>query len=688
MPRTTKKKRQSENEAKEDEESSEIWIESMDEDDDDENEGDDEDQDMPTMDMASPSKLRKKDMFLRSGKRKRRRSQETSGLTPPEQITARKKSRKSMRRDKNDKPPLVAAVDKGDSVVENMQEQKLPARGRESLLLSDPNALAAAQEPRLSTTSKNSDVDDSDEEGRRLFDKRPPKMSSKAVTRNISPKKKSKRPAPKSRKVIENGVHEEFVAASDEETSYSIYFRFLFLVFFSLSFLHIWSFCVTVADMLIPLKEYNSVVNATEPEKLIPVASIVEGFRKLKIAKEDIGENILEEKEVMRNLESNLKSLSAFISSSQKKIRIRTNSLTKAETLLKEAMEEENLYASVWEQAREAAERLGKTLIETSVLDLWEVDEPIDCSGEAEVEESSDDEDDPLLNLQLVDEEKNNLLLRASITAEKIVKSKDAEASIREWVRDQIDELMLEDKTAVAALKSLRKGSSGMEDLENIIQDRLQLEMADGTAMFDYASRINGASVIYGGKRGTTKSLVDSLPLYNRLMQLSRLRFYGYGPEAAITPTYPKHALGQCWSFQQLTVKEQMKRRKQQKDDHKHGNFGSLTIQLSNPVYISTISIEHPPEIISDHQTSAIRSFRVIGYTDKMANGKAWSLGSFEYEMKEDPLQEFEVATDIFGTPVPKLQSITLAIDSNWGFEYSCLYRFRVHGDDDYDDGE
>ena len=28
---------------------------------------------------------------------------------------------------------------------------------------------------------------------------------------------------------------------------------------------------------------------------------------------------------------------------------------------------------------------------------------------------------------------------------------------------------------------------------------------------------------------------------------------------------------------------------------------------------------------------------------------------------------------------VPRLQSITLAIDSNWGESYSCIYRFRVH---------
>lgn len=45
-------------------------------------------------------------------------------------------------------------------------------------------------------------------------------------------------------------------------------------------------------------------------------------------------------------------------------------------------------------------------------------------------------------------------------------------------------------------------------------------------------------------------------------------------------------------------------------------------------------------------------------------------------------LQEFEVATEIFGKQVPPLQSISLAIDSNWGNDYACLYRFRVHGEE------
>ena len=61
-------------------------------------------------------------------------------------------------------------------------------------------------------------------------------------------------------------------------------------------------------------------------------------------------------------------------------------------------------------------------------------------------------------------------------------------------------------------------------------------------------------------------------------------------------------------------------------------------------MYIGKVSIEHPPETFTDNRKTAIRAFRVIGYADEMAEGKAWSLGSFEYDIAGVPLQKFKVA--------------------------------------------
>mmetsp|Transcript_13852 Transcript_13852/g.22283 ORF Transcript_13852/g.22283 Transcript_13852/m.22283 type:complete len:89 (+) Transcript_13852:2-268(+) len=85
----------------------------------------------------------------------------------------------------------------------------------------------------------------------------------------------------------------------------------------------------------------------------------------------------------------------------------------------------------------------------------------------------------------------------------------------------------------------------------------------------------------------------------------------------------------------------------------------------------------------TDQADSAIRSFRLVGFEDPSASSKSWNLGSFEYNISKNGLQEFNVPTEVFGKEIPPLHSISLAVDSNWGHEYSCLYRFRVHGDKD-----
>ena len=52
-----------------------------------ESDGDVSDERMTEIDVYSPSpETKTKDMHLRNGKRKRRRSKDTTGLTPPEQV--------------------------------------------------------------------------------------------------------------------------------------------------------------------------------------------------------------------------------------------------------------------------------------------------------------------------------------------------------------------------------------------------------------------------------------------------------------------------------------------------------------------------------------------------------------------------------------------------------------------------
>jgi hypothetical protein len=318
-----------------------------------------------------------------------------------------------------------------------------------------------------------------------------------------------------------------------------------------------------------------------------------------------------------------------------------------------------------------------------------------------------------LLSPQLLDEKESYLRLRAQMTAEKFMTGNVVSERIRKWVRPHITKALSGNFDATRAIASLPRlaqskkenlmamvesssdseddETQSMEDIDQIIQTRLEMHRADITGLYDHASLKNGAEIIYGGKRGTSKSLIDYLPLFNKLLQKAQLKFYGFGPEAALTPTYPPHTLGQCWSFQQTPLKEQLKDRQLVQsdaavpDDFKRGSLGTLTIRLPTPVVVESVVIEHIPIRPTDRESSAVRSFRVVGYEDSAATTKAWSLGVFEYNISKnarqnDFLQEFPVSRSIFGNDIPALRSISLAVDSNWGHDYSCLYRFRVHG--------
>jgi hypothetical protein len=100
-------------------------------------------------------------------------------------------------------------------------------------------------------------------------------------------------------------------------------------------------------------------------------------------------------------------------------------------------------------------------------------------------------------------------------------------------------------------------------------------------------------------------------------------------------------------------------------------------------VFVTSISIEHPTKELTDKVNTAIRSFRAFGFEDPNAQGKPWPIGDFEYMIGEETRQEFDVEEEVGGVDVPKLQSISIAVDSNWGTPYACLYRFRVFGEED-----
>ena len=205
----------------------------------------------------------------------------------------------------------------------------------------------------------------------------------------------------------------------------------------------------------------------------------------------------------------------------------------------------------------------------------------------------------------------------------------------------------------------------------------IETDRADRTNEIDYAAIHSGSQVIHSM---TSSSLVNHLSLYHRLLSSLRLRFYGFPAEAALSPTTRGVAgLGQCWAVlpeDKMTMISNY---------HRGGAFATLVVQLSKEVHVTSVVVEHPIGLTPDPDT-AVKKFRVYGYhsdndsdVDPSKDDSKWELlGQFLFDVEQGiGLQEFEVKE---GFNLPKMRAVALAIDSNWGGEYSCLYRFRVHG--------
>ena len=305
--------------------------------------------------------------------------------------------------------------------------------------------------------------------------------------------------------------------------------------------------------------------------------------------------------------------------------------------------------------------------------------------------QAEEDAEDAPIQMDDLEQAKKDLVQLADSTAENIM-SDDGIDAVRHWLNKEIknagldltakldkeeeDTHTLNNEQPAQADDEVDAAGLSAQAVKEIISHRLGLDIADGDGMLDFASIRSGATVVFAGPRRTSPSLKDNLPLLNRLLASAKLRFYGHPPEAALNPTFPPNALGQCWAFEAG---------KGPSPDDESGNavgrYATLTINLSEPVEIKSVTMEHAPRDLTPTPETAIRDFRVIGYEESDAKGTPIPLGSFRYEI-DGPrtLQEFEVESEE-GDGLPPLKSVTLAIDSNWGADYSCLYRFRVHGD-------
>jgi hypothetical protein len=284
----------------------------------------------------------------------------------------------------------------------------------------------------------------------------------------------------------------------------------------------------------------------------------------------------------------------------------------------------ESTYLTHGRQSIENVQSSSKAIFDTSVmnataLSLWNVTiqncTPVNLAQLADALVSTDELETTLDRLR----ENTSSSVAAAMQDSMIIEK------VRVWLQSRVSQEMKLNETAVEFLDKLaaeRGVGLSLKSIQAGIQSRLEIERADHNGHVDYASVGNGAVVVRKGMRATSPSFVDSLPLINRLMHYSGFRFYGHGPEAALTSTFPPDALGQCWAMENSA--------KGNCPDPFCGTLGTLTIRFPKPVQVSGLIVEHPSKRSSD-SSSAVRSFRVTGFDEK----RAWPFGSFTYDISK-----------------------------------------------------
>lgn len=189
------------------------------------------------------------------------------------------------------------------------------------------------------------------------------------------------------------------------------------------------------------------------------------------------------------------------------------------------------------------------------------------------------------------------------------------------------------------------------ERVRKIVKEILQIYDADKTGQVDYALESAGGQVI--STRCTQKYDIKS-----RAVSLFGYPLYyeSNNPRTVIQGNAMQP--GVCWAFQDFP--------------------GYLLIQLRSMIYVTGFTLEHVSKLIlpNENMASAPKKFNVWGLTGEH-DPDPIMFGDYEFTM-DNNLQYFPVQNKEINRPY---EYVELRIHSNYGqLEYTCLYRFRVHG--------
>uniref|UniRef100_A0A2K6F7S0 Sad1 and UNC84 domain containing 2 n=1 Tax=Propithecus coquereli TaxID=379532 RepID=A0A2K6F7S0_PROCO len=253
----------------------------------------------------------------------------------------------------------------------------------------------------------------------------------------------------------------------------------------------------------------------------------------------------------------------------------------------------------------------------------------------------------------------SQFLLRGGGTRTGLLQREEMQAQLQELESKILAHVaQMQGKSAREAAASLgltlqKEGVIGVteEQVHRIVKQALQRYSEDRIGMVDYALESGGASVISTRCSETYETKTALLSLFG-----IPLWYHSQSPRVILQPdVHP----GNCWAFQ--------------------GPQGFAVVRLSARIRPTAVTLEHVPKALSPNSTisSAPKDFAIFGFDEDLQQ-EGTLLGKFTYDQDGEPIQTFHFQAPQMAT----YQVVELRILTNWGHpEYTCIYRFRVHGE-------
>ncbi|KAK6170633.1 hypothetical protein SNE40_018983 [Patella caerulea] len=239
------------------------------------------------------------------------------------------------------------------------------------------------------------------------------------------------------------------------------------------------------------------------------------------------------------------------------------------------------------------------------------------------------------------------------------ISKEEFEAKMKALANDITDKILLLEKNTAQQIIIQSENSHGTSGeiegisetyVRSLVEESLLKFSADKTGMADYALESAGGSVL------STRCSETYYPK-TALVSIFGIPMY-YSSNSPRTVLQPDVNPGECWPFK--------------------GNKGYIVIQLVRPITPTGFTLEHIPKSLSNTGDikSAPKDFAVYGLENESSDA-AILLGNYTYNDNGPSVQFFPVKR-----PNPSVyRLVELRILDNYGhLEFTCIYRFRVHG--------